>query len=82
MAERVEIKLCIGLIGVCVLSLIGDESDGVFDDICSNGVDEWHDNLPEHDAPLEGIYTVICDVYFYEDDVIYEVVEVKDKLES
>lgn len=77
MAERVEIKLCIGLVGVCVLSLVGDESDGVFDDISLNGATLWHDELPEHDSPLEGIYTVICDVSFYEDDIVYEVIEVK-----
>jgi hypothetical protein len=76
MAERVEIKICIGLFGVCVISILSD-SDGVNDDISCSGVQDWYDELPEHEAPIEGIYTVVTDVSFYEDDIVYNIIETK-----
>lgn len=77
MSEQVEIKLCIGLVGVCVISIVSD-SDGVHDDITCCGVSDWYDELPDHDAPVEGVYTIVADVSFYEDDIVYNIIEVKN----
>lgn len=75
MAERVEIKVCVGLYGVCVVSILSD-SDGVNDDIACCGVEIWYEKLPKHDAPLEGVYTIVVDVTFNEDDIIYSIFKV------
>ena len=73
--ERFEIKVCIGLFGVCVISILGD-SDGVNDDIANVGVEDWYESLPKHDAPVEGIYTIIADVTYYDICINYDIVKV------
>lgn len=73
MSEKVKVTLCIGLIGVCIISIESD-SDGVFDDINQRGAEEWHERLPSHDVPvIEGIYSIEMEVSFYEDDIVYEI---------
>lgn len=78
MSERVEIELCIGLEGVCVIGIISD-SDVVFDDVSSHGAETWYERLPEHDAPLEGIYRIVTDVTLNEDNVQYDIIETKKR---
>lgn len=74
--ERVDIHLCIGLIGVCIIGLIGDESEGVFSHIDEIGPEAWHEQLPEHEKPIEGIYSLVCDVTHGERSISYSVVSV------
>ncbi|KGJ89517.1 hypothetical protein [Colwellia psychrerythraea] len=73
--KNVQIKLCIGLVGICVLSIVGDECDGVHNDLLQIGAENWHDNLPEHDKPIEGIYSFSCNVHYSDDDITYEIIE-------
>jgi hypothetical protein len=75
MAYRVEIKLCIGLHGVCVLGLVGDDQDIVDSDIDAQGVEEWYEWLPEHKKPVEGMYRLVVDVTADEDSMHYQVVD-------
>lgn len=75
-ATTVTIELCIGLHGVCVVSLLGDEWDWVDSDLASNGTDAWYDRLPEHDKPIQGAYSIECRVTQHEEDdrLTYEVI--------
>lgn len=75
MNMKVEIKLCIGLFGVCILGLNGDDQDWVYDDIYNWGADGWYRKLGEHDAPIDGIYTISCDVYENDNGLDYKVLE-------
>ncbi|WP_337843537.1 hypothetical protein [Rheinheimera sp.] len=80
MIQRVEITLCVGLVGVCIIGLLGDEWDAVYGHISDVTPEDWLESLPEHDKPMEGIYTLVCDVDHPEDDdqpLKYSVVEVK-----
>lgn len=77
---RVEINLCVGLIGVCIIGLLGDEWETVYGHIEDMTPEAWLESLPEHEKPLEGIYTLVCDVDHPEDynqPLKYSVVEVK-----
>lgn len=56
-SELVEIKLCIGLVGVCVISITSN-SDLVWDHITSIGAERWYSQLPEHSSPVEGVYII------------------------
>lgn len=76
LVERVDIRLCIGLIGVCIIGLTGDESEGVFSHIDDIGPEDWYELLPEHDKPIEGIYSIVCDVTYSERSISYSVVSV------
>ena len=60
--ERISIKICIGLVGICVVSIEGDEFDQVFDHIMRLGPEFWYKALPEHKKPTEGVYTLNCNV--------------------
>jgi hypothetical protein len=60
--KNIEITLCIGLYGVCVISIVGDEYEIVSSDIESQGPGDWYENLPEHSRPMQGIYTLNCDL--------------------
>jgi hypothetical protein len=62
MIMDVTVSLCVGLYGVCVISLINDEYDAVSLDIERFGADAWLDALPDHPRPMEGIYTIECRV--------------------
>lgn len=76
--KNVQITLCIGLVGVCVLSIVGDECDGVHNDLLQIGTEEWYDRLPTHSKPIEGIYTITCDVIYSDDDITYSILDFKE----
>tara|TARA_B100000614_G_C14556993_1_gene495861 strand:+ start:1610 stop:1933 length:324 start_codon:yes stop_codon:yes gene_type:complete len=59
----VEITICIGLFGACVISIVGDESELVYFDVCSWGDAIWCDQLPEHEQPIEGVYKITVDAW-------------------
>ena len=80
--ERVEINLCIGLFGVCVIGLIGDESEGVNTHIDVLGVEDWYAQLPEHDHPIEGVYSIVCDVIYGGKDLAYTIVSIQEDNKS
>lgn len=75
MSEQVTVTLCVGLVGVCIIS-IESETDGVYEDINNNGVESWYEELPEHDGPLQGIYKLEMSVSFEEHDIFYEINDV------
>jgi hypothetical protein len=60
--QTVSIKICIGLVGICIVSIEGDEFDLVFDHIMRLGAEFWYKALPAHNRPTEGIYTLHCNV--------------------
>jgi hypothetical protein len=65
--KNIHITLCIGLYGVCVISIVNDKYDIVSNDIESLGTEGWYENLPKHNKPMQGIYSLICQpsVAFY-----------------
>jgi hypothetical protein len=65
--QNINITLCIGLYGVCVISIVGDENDIVSNDIENQGTEDWYEKLPKHNKPIQGIYSLICQpsVAFY-----------------
>ena len=77
--DDVEITICIGLFGVCVISIWGDESELVYDNICSWGDANWHDSLPEHDKPIDGVYKITCNAWENDTktDVVFEITAVE-----
>ena len=77
MKNRVKIKLCIGILGVCIISLDGDETDGVFNHISLVGEESWFNALPPHDHPIDGTYEILCDVFFSDNDTVYKIVKTK-----
>jgi hypothetical protein len=77
--DCVEVKLCIGLSGVCILSLLGDDIDWVYDDIEQRGPSEWVAALPEHDKPIEGIYTICLRASVVNDALHYEILSTKTR---
>jgi len=80
--ELVTVKLCTGLIGVCVIAIIGDETDGVHADICQTGTQEWFDRLPENsNYPIEGVFDLEMNVSFYEENNKYEIINIIPKLQ-
>lgn len=75
--ENVTVTLCIGLVGVCVISLLNDESDIVYTDILDWGTDDWFDRLPKHEKPTDGVYSIeLVPTPKQEDLVTYEIVGV------
>ena len=73
--DQIQIDLCTGLFGVCVIGTLGDDYDQVFHHIEVIGVQEWYDQLPEYDKP-EGPHTLIVEI---DDDTgAYTIVEVKE----
>jgi hypothetical protein len=76
--EKVEIRLCIGLVGVCVIGLLGDESEGVYSHINELGSEAWYEQLPEHDKPIEGIYIIVCDVAYTNNSMSYSIRSVQE----
>lgn len=73
--ESITIELCIGLHGVTVVSLLGDEWDWVDNDVATQGAEEWYSGLPEHDKPIQGAYSINCRVSLDEESgvLVYEV---------
>lgn len=65
--DTAEIVICVGIIGVCVISVTANNPDLVVGDIENWGTDDWHDRLPKHAKPEEGIYTIKAQVTYLED---------------
>lgn len=82
MKNRVNIKLCIGILGVCIISLDGDETDGVFNHISLVGEESWFNALPPHDHPIDGTYEILCDVFFSDNDTAYKIVKTTSSHDS
>ncbi|HDS1207823.1 TPA: hypothetical protein QDZ84_002850 [Shewanella algae] len=70
---QVDIELCIGLHGVCVLSIAGDYVDAVDEDISERGAEGWYAGLPVHAKPIEGIYTLRCEINSGPAGLLYQI---------
>ena len=66
-SDTAEIVVCTGLLGVCILSVTSDSPDTITGDIENWGTDDWHDRLPKHVKPEEGVYTIKAEVTYLED---------------
>ncbi|WP_345868305.1 hypothetical protein [Shewanella algae] len=73
MEYQVDIELCIGLHGVCVLSIAGDYVDAVDEDISERGAEGWYAGLPVHAKPIEGIYTLRCEINSGPAGLLYQI---------
>lgn len=73
--QPIDITLCIGLFGVCVISIVGDDYDIVSNHLDWIGAEIWHEELPEHEKPIEGIYTMSVEVTDHLDEVEYNIVK-------
>jgi hypothetical protein len=73
--QPIDITLCIGLFGVCVISIVGDDYDIVSGDIESNGTEEWFESLPKHSKPIEGIYTISAELIVTISNIAYNIVK-------
>lgn len=73
---NVSIELCIGLHGVCIIGLLGDEYDWVDQDILNWDPENWLDRLPKHPQPVQGVYTIDASVAYLEDidECKYEII--------
>jgi len=54
----ISVKACIGIVGVCIVSLTGDDSDAVYNHIVYLGPEQWLNMLPEHSRPTTGVYII------------------------
>lgn len=73
--ETIDITLCIGMFGVCVISIVGDDYDIVSNQLDLLGAESWHEELPKHEKPIEGIYTMSVEVTDHLDEVEYNIVK-------
>lgn len=74
----VDVTLCVGMFGVCVIGTLGDEYEAIFGQLCTIGAEEWFKGLPEHGGPDEGIYTIECRLLLTDVDFSYLSVKVKE----
>lgn len=72
----VTIELCIGIHGVCIIGLLGDEYEWVDQDILNWDPENWLDRLPDHVKPIQGIYFIDARVAYLEDidECEYEII--------
>ncbi len=74
----VHVTICIGLYGICLLGTVNDEHEQVTGHVERDGLEQWFESLPDHDAPVvDGIYTLVLDVTSDNDDTFYNLVSVR-----
>lgn len=54
----ISVKVCIGIVGVCIVSITGDELGTVYNHIAYLGPEQWLKLLPEHSRPITGVYII------------------------
>ncbi|MBU2979028.1 hypothetical protein [Alteromonas sp. C1M14] len=74
--QEVSIELCIGIHGVCIISIMGDDHDVVEQDILNWDPENWLDRLPDHVQPVQGVYAIDARVTYLDDidECKYEIV--------